>query len=206
MTKILQEFNDIGEREAVPIQFLKQPSKSPDMNALDLGAWASLAAGVSRVKCNRAEGERIIDRIIFFVMERWNNWNSVTKLENLFQTKSRIMKTIVEVKGSNDYKIPRSQRSHKNDTPSYIPRNESRRNEEEEEKEEEDEEGKKEDERMNLDEEQGESEDKSEVGDSDEQEIFIVIDEKEFQSSGDPRRPITNDIIEFWEKRQEMFK
>jgi len=61
MEKILSEFNDSGKMERVPITFLKQPSQSPDLNSLDLGAWASLAAGVSCVKCNRNQGERIID-------------------------------------------------------------------------------------------------------------------------------------------------
>lgn len=121
MKGILKEFNDAGSKQKVKVEFIVQPSKSPDFNVLDLGAWASLSAGIPKVKCDRARGERMVDRIIFHVLERWKNWNSSVKLKSLFDTKVRIMKVVIDVKGSNEYKIPRSNNSHQGELPTYVP-------------------------------------------------------------------------------------
>lgn len=105
-------------------------SRSPDCNALDLGAWRSLAAGVPSLKGKDKSG-RLIDRIIFHVLDRWNSWDAAHRLMNIFNTKSRIMKAVSLVNGSNEYKIPRSEFSHATEKATYIPPKISREIEEE---------------------------------------------------------------------------
>jgi len=97
------------------------PFRSPDFNSLDLGAWFSLSSGIPTLKAI-PNGGRIIDRIISHVLERWNQWDSMTRLENIFSTKTRIIKAVYELGGSNEYKMPRSNRSHKFDKPTFIPK------------------------------------------------------------------------------------
>jgi len=46
------------------------------------------------------------------VKQRWETWQAAAKLESVFQTKRLNIKAIIEVAGSNEYKIPRSGRSH----------------------------------------------------------------------------------------------
>jgi len=87
---------------------------------LDLGAWRSLAAGVPSLKGKDKSG-RLIDRIIFHVLDRWKTWDAAHRLTNIFNTKSRIMKTVSSVNGSNEYKLPRSEFSHATEKATYIP-------------------------------------------------------------------------------------
>lgn len=94
--------------------------RSPDFNALDLGAWRSLAAGVPSLKGKDKSG-RLIDRIVFHVLDRWNAWDAAHRLTNIFNTKSRIMQTVYSVNGSNEYKLPRSEFSHSAEKATYIP-------------------------------------------------------------------------------------
>jgi hypothetical protein len=92
------------------------------LNSLDLGAWYSLAAGVPSLKAVPGQKARTIDRIIAHVLERWDTWNAMLKLENIFSTKQRIFQAVLSCNGSNQYQIPRSMTSHKYDGPSYIPK------------------------------------------------------------------------------------
>lgn len=98
--------------------------RSPDFNALDLGAWYSLSAGVPSLKTSSNSG-RTIDRIIFHVLQRWENWDAVHRLMRIFTTKASIMSAVVTAKGSNEYKLPRSNYSHKDDLPTYLPPSET---------------------------------------------------------------------------------
>lgn len=128
--------NEIGIKERIPVSFIAQPSRfqtffvkvnlicvsrSPDFNALDLGAWRSLAAGVPSIKCKDKSG-RLIDRIVFHVLDRWNSWDAIHRLSNIFNTKSRVMKAVSLVNGSNEYEMPRSSLSHSQEKATYIPR------------------------------------------------------------------------------------
>lgn len=135
MSKILSSLNSVGSTQRIPVQFITQPSRyalsycelfhlfisrSPDFNALDLGAWRSLAAGVPSLKGKDKSG-RLIDRIIFHVLDRWKSWDAAHRLMNIFNTKSRIMQTVSSVNGSNEYKLPRSEFSHAAERATYIP-------------------------------------------------------------------------------------
>lgn len=124
MAKVIEKLNEAGTVEHVPVSFTKQPAKSPDFNALDLGAWWSLAAGVESVKAiQTGPAKKVPQRIIDHVTERWKHtWDPETRLENIFATKERIMKVVHDNGGSIKYKMPRSGKSHKNDKASFVPR------------------------------------------------------------------------------------
>lgn len=65
---------------------------------------------------------RTIDRIIDHVLKRWKEWDAMSRLENIFYMKSKIMGIVLKENGSNEYKIPRSERSHTKDGPTYMPK------------------------------------------------------------------------------------
>lgn len=94
--------------------------RSPDFNALDLGAWYSLSAGVPSLRMQR-QG-RLIDSIINHVLNWWKEWDAMGRLENIYFMKSKIMEIVFKEKGSNEYEIPRTTHSHKNDGPTYLPK------------------------------------------------------------------------------------
>lgn len=62
--------------------------------------------------------------IIDNVLERWNTWDSLNRLTNIFNTKCRIMPVVIEAEGRLDYKMPRSGENvtHKHEPPTYIPK------------------------------------------------------------------------------------
>lgn len=94
---------------------------SPDLNALDLGAWYSLAAGVPSLKAVPNQKMRTFDQIISHVLARWRTWDAFTRLENIFATKQRVIQAVFDSDGSNEYQIPRSFRSHHHEKASYLP-------------------------------------------------------------------------------------
>ena len=53
ITGTLKALNTAGKKRKPPVTFVAQPSRSPDFNALDLGAWWSLAAGVPATKATK---------------------------------------------------------------------------------------------------------------------------------------------------------
>jgi hypothetical protein len=118
ISKTLKTLNTAGKRKKPHITFIAQPSKSPDFNALDLGIWYSLSCGVS---AQRTEKGRVIDRIIHHVLERWEHWDAWRRLDNIFESKKAILQIVKDVNGSNEYSMPRSNRSHAHDGPSFLP-------------------------------------------------------------------------------------
>jgi hypothetical protein len=123
MKGILKELNDVGAKERPPVEFTTQSAKSPDFNSLDLGAWNSISCGVPAIKAQKEVDpkKKVCTRIIEEVKKRWENWDSMTRLENIFATKSRIMQAVIDAEGDIKYKIPRSGKSHKDEGPSYVP-------------------------------------------------------------------------------------
>mmetsp|Transcript_10333 Transcript_10333/g.25992 ORF Transcript_10333/g.25992 Transcript_10333/m.25992 type:complete len:103 (-) Transcript_10333:41-349(-) len=56
MEGMLQALNDlfpVHTGKQITITFVTQPTKSPDLNVLDLGAWNSIQAGEKIGKCTR---------------------------------------------------------------------------------------------------------------------------------------------------------
>jgi hypothetical protein len=118
---MIRKLNAVGRkrRKGSPvIVFLPQPSKSPDLNTLDLGIWHSLSCGVPAIRiCTK----RLMDQIIHYVLQRWNTWDAWTRLQNVFDTKKKIFQIVKEQNGTNEYEIPHSNRSHAKEKPSFLP-------------------------------------------------------------------------------------
>lgn len=57
-----EELNQWGSGQFPPVTFVQQPPQSPSLNALDLGAWFSLAAGVDEVRYEADATARVQDR------------------------------------------------------------------------------------------------------------------------------------------------
>jgi len=90
------------------ITFVTQPTRSPDLNVLDLGIWNSLQTKIPTIKYEKNAEKPIHTRIIEEVVNTWNKYNGAEKLKNIFETLSRIFAKVVEVECGNVYKIPRS--------------------------------------------------------------------------------------------------
>ncbi|KAH9095269.1 hypothetical protein Ae201684P_013385 [Aphanomyces euteiches] len=86
------------------IEMRFQPAKSPDLNVLDLGFFNSIQALQQRFECGTIE--ELIDavKISFHELERLT-------LEKTFRTLHRVMQVIIEFKGDNRFKIPRSKKN-----------------------------------------------------------------------------------------------
>jgi len=94
------------------IQFLfrSQPARSPDLNALDLGAWTSLNAVTQKVKLEGQynEGGTQVERLRRRVEEAWEEWGSREKIGAIFQTLELVWKLVVQHEGDNRFLIPHS--------------------------------------------------------------------------------------------------
>ena len=122
---VVQEaINDGRCPKGTSVVFDVQPSSSPDLNALDLGVWYSIAAGVDDARADSV-GEgcagTVLEGLLKSVTERWDkSWDARTKLSHIFATRDRILE-VVAVDGTNTYKIPRSGVSHANEGPAFLP-------------------------------------------------------------------------------------
>ena len=87
------------------IIFDSQPSRSPDLNALDLGAWWSLEKAVGEIT-HKSDEETWIEAVQRRVMEAWNQWNAEDKCCKIFSSLKLVWAKIKEVNGGNCFVIP----------------------------------------------------------------------------------------------------
>jgi hypothetical protein len=90
------------------ICFVTQPTRSPDLNVLDLGIWNSLQSGVPSIKYDKSATEPMHERITTAVMRMWDDYDGTTKLTKIFRTLTLIYKAVIEANGRNDFKLPHS--------------------------------------------------------------------------------------------------
>ncbi|ETV70138.1 hypothetical protein H257_14299 [Aphanomyces astaci] len=83
------------------IQIQNQPAQSPDLNVLDLGFFNSIQALQQALECQTME------ELIGAVKEAFSKLSHL-KLDKTFKTLQRVMQVIIEAKGDNRYKMPRS--------------------------------------------------------------------------------------------------
>lgn len=60
----LKTLNQCGSKKKPPVTFIAQPSRSPDFNALDLGAWYSLSSGVPSAKASKKKKIQSVFQIL----------------------------------------------------------------------------------------------------------------------------------------------
>lgn len=101
----VDELNAYCRAQCYRIEFFTQLARSPDVNALDLGTWASMQANVSLVKYDPAATASMEQRIIDAVNTMWEDYKP-EKLTKIFNTLPYIMQCIVDFKGGNGYKLP----------------------------------------------------------------------------------------------------
>jgi hypothetical protein len=90
------------------ISFVTQPTRSPDLNVLDLGIWNSLQSGVPTIKYDKAAEEPMNQRIIEKVEHMWDNYDGFAKLTKIFRTLTLIYNAVIKAEGRNDFKLPHS--------------------------------------------------------------------------------------------------
>jgi hypothetical protein len=90
------------------ICFVTQPTRSPDLNVLDLGIWNSLQSGVPPIKYDPHASTKLPDQITAEVMDMWDCYDGSTKLTKIFRTLTMIYKAVIEDKGGNNFKLPHS--------------------------------------------------------------------------------------------------
>ena len=91
------------------IQFLLQPSQSPDLNILDLGAWWSLETDVNELRYNpqwirrsNRPNELLAD-LNETVLKSWESWKTSEMLKKLHTTLHRNYWSVLCSVGRNDY-------------------------------------------------------------------------------------------------------
>jgi hypothetical protein len=80
---------------------VEQPTKSPDMNANDLGFYNSLDSKIPNPR------PFDLDRLYSCFVDAFKKYVSEL-LDKIYDTRKRVLKEVLKVKGSNEYKMPRS--------------------------------------------------------------------------------------------------
>lgn len=88
------------------IHFIAQPSCSPDLNVLDLGAWRSMDIAVDKVKRNSFLRQLDEMEIYDAARDAWISWQSADKLDKLFDTLQAVWRCIIDNDGSNNFLLP----------------------------------------------------------------------------------------------------
>ena len=104
---------ETGVERKVVVEVVTQPTRSPDLNVLDLGAWNSLQTAVESEKLvgdGKAENQKSFHYIIDLVKRTWEKWESEEKLKALFDTLEENMKKIVECGGDNRYDMHKNRK------------------------------------------------------------------------------------------------
>jgi hypothetical protein len=104
----VNELNTYCQSMFKKISFVTQPTRSPDLNVLDLGIWNSLQSGVPTIKYDKAAEEPMNQRIIEKVEHMWDNYDGFAKLTKIFRTLTLIYNAVIKAEGRNDFKLPHS--------------------------------------------------------------------------------------------------
>lgn len=107
----LAALNKIGKKQSPKIEFRTQPTRSPDVNVLDLGIWNSMRSRVPEIRYDRTATESITQRIIDAVMDMWEKYDSA-KLHNIFITLNAVYEEIIAHDGGNSFKQPHTIKDH----------------------------------------------------------------------------------------------
>ena len=96
-----------GDPDTFPeIDFVAQPTKSPDFNVLDLGGWRSIEAAVTEIVLEDYDWVRTICDHVELAWRKWATDSE--KITRLFAKLPQIAQCIVDCGGGNDYKMPHS--------------------------------------------------------------------------------------------------
>lgn len=105
-----------GTKYTMPILFLAQPGRSPDLNVLDLGAWHSLQYAVGAVLYRHStdqETKTWESQVEKKCIKTWNKWNTVDTLSKLFRTLQNVHICIISTSGENYFNVPHEKKTKK---------------------------------------------------------------------------------------------
>ena len=91
------------------VSFLLQPSQSPDLNTLDLGAWWSLETDVNELRYDpywtgrNNRPQDLLADLNSTVLQSWQSWKTSDMLEKLKNTLHQNYWAILASRGRNDY-------------------------------------------------------------------------------------------------------
>ena len=99
----IDALNQWGKQQIPKIDFILQPARSPDLNALDLGAWTSMQATVDQYKdqvMNNPEKPGNCENILIqTVKEAFLEWVKDDHLSKIFQTLQKQYQYVIEANG-----------------------------------------------------------------------------------------------------------
>lgn len=95
------------------ISFIIQPTRSPDLNVLDLGIWNSIQSGVPTIKYDENSSTKMIYRIRDQVLQAWEDYDACEKLNKIFNTLTLIYKEVIKAEGGNNFKLPHARNYQK---------------------------------------------------------------------------------------------
>ena len=79
-----------------------QPPQSPDLNANDLGFLSSLQSQVDAKRVATMNWDK--EKLVKTVRQTWREYDP-RKLEQIFDSKSRIIQCVIDEKGSNEFDV-----------------------------------------------------------------------------------------------------
>ena len=103
--QLLQAAGQSKTSKSATPNLIFQPPQSPDTNALDLGFNRSLNTRVCRAQ--RSSTKRNLEELVRQVRREWRIYPPHT-LAKVFDSKTRVLKSIIRAKGRNDYTLPRT--------------------------------------------------------------------------------------------------
>ena len=99
----LKKFKRLGKDASVQVDFVVQPSQSPDTNVLDLGVFNHLQTVVDRSKRQLSEWD--VEKCSFQVLRAFKNIPE-NILTSMFEKKSEILREIRSCGGDNTFVVP----------------------------------------------------------------------------------------------------
>jgi len=94
-----------SKTRTIKIEFIAQPTRSPDLNVLDLGAWYSLQSVVEECRYEADPTKKLNQRLVEVVLAAWQDWQSAKKLTKLFSTLNRVVTAVVNNQGGNQFNL-----------------------------------------------------------------------------------------------------
>ena len=94
-----------GTTRTLKLEFIPQPTRSPDLNVLDLGAWNSLQSVVEECRYEANPTKKLTHRLIDVVLEAWDSWQSAEKLGKLFNPLERVVTGVIQNDGGNQFDL-----------------------------------------------------------------------------------------------------
>lgn len=110
----IKDINEKGKKKSkkrvFEYEMRKQPTRSPEANLNDLGAWRSLDSIVESVSYHPNPDRPRVEMLRDNVFDAWERWDSYEIFPRLCQSKNKVIAAIIEYEGRNDFPLPHSKK------------------------------------------------------------------------------------------------